>query len=94
MSKTSGASVASARGMPPRLVFSRPGGNIGCVMDMRELWELLMDRKTRRLWQSWEDYMREGVRREEFRDSLSQLLEGEDPEFTQYIRALAEAERR
>jgi hypothetical protein len=174
--------------MPPRLVFSRRGGNIGCVMDMRELWELLsyvvtviffpfallvfiyeqrkerrnedeeifqrlsdeyreflklvldnadlqllrresarrefteeqkerrlaifgilislferayllvyeekMDRKTRRLWQSWEDYMREWVRREEFRDSLSQLLEGEDPEFTQYIRALAEAERR
>jgi hypothetical protein len=188
MSKTSRASVASARGVPPRLVFSRRGGNIGCVMDMRELWELLsyvvtviffpfallvfiyeqrkerrnedeeifqrlsdeyreflklvldnadlqllrresarrefteeqkerrlaifgilislferayllvyeekMDRKTRRLWQSWEDYMREWVRREEFRDSLSQLLEGEDPEFTQYIRALAEAERR
>ena len=35
-----------------------------------------MDRKTRRLWQSWEDYMREWVRREEFRDSLPQLLEG------------------
>lgn len=51
-----------------------------------------MDRKTRRLWQSWEDYMREWVRREEFRDALPQLLEGEDPEFTDYIRALAATE--
>lgn len=52
-----------------------------------------MDRKTRRLWQSWEDYMREWVRRDEFRDALPQLLEGEDAEFTDYIRALAESER-
>jgi hypothetical protein len=58
------------------------------------VYEESMDRKTRRLWQSWEDYMREWVRREEFRDSLPQLLEGEDPEFTEYIRALAEMERR
>ena len=53
-----------------------------------------MDRKTRRLWQSWEDYMREWVRRAEFRDALPQLLEGEDPEFTDYIRKLADTERR
>jgi hypothetical protein len=58
------------------------------------VFEEKMDRKTRRLWQSWEDYMREWVRREEFRDALPQLLEGEDPEFTDYIRALAESERR
>jgi hypothetical protein len=38
--------------------------------------------------------MREWVRREEFRDALPGLLEGEDPEFTQYIRALAEMERK
>jgi hypothetical protein len=52
-----------------------------------------MDRKTSRLWQSWEDYMREWIRRREFRDSLPQLLEGEDPEFTEYIRALADSEQ-
>jgi hypothetical protein len=57
------------------------------------VYETKMDRNTRRLWQSWEDYMREWVRREEFRDTLPQLLEGEDPEFTEYIRALAESER-
>ncbi|MEY4939006.1 MAG: hypothetical protein RIQ93_741 [Verrucomicrobiota bacterium] len=52
-----------------------------------------MDRKTRRLWQSWEDYMREWVRRGEFREALPQLLEGEDPEFTDYIGRLASTER-
>jgi hypothetical protein len=57
------------------------------------VYEENMDRKTRRLWQSWEDYRREWVRREEFRDSLPQLLEGEDPEFTEHIRALAKTER-
>jgi hypothetical protein len=58
------------------------------------VYEENMDRKNGRLWQSWEDYMREWVRREEVRDSLPQLLEGEDPEFTEYIRALAEMERK
>jgi hypothetical protein len=48
-----------------------------------------MDKKARRLWQSWEDYMMEWVRRSEFRDALPNLLEGEDEEFTQYIRQLA-----
>jgi len=49
-----------------------------------------MDKKARRLWQSWEDYMLEWVRRVEFREALPNLLEGEDEEFTQYIRQLAE----
>jgi hypothetical protein len=48
-----------------------------------------MDKKARRLWRSWEDYMIEWVRRVEFRDALPNLLEGEDEEFTQYIRQLA-----
>lgn len=48
-----------------------------------------MDKKARRLWQSWEDYMREWINRAEFRDALPSLLEGEDEEFTQYIRQLA-----
>jgi hypothetical protein len=57
------------------------------------VYEENMDRKTERLWKSWEDYMREWVRRAEFRDALPTLLEGEDPEFTDYIRNLAAAER-
>jgi len=48
-----------------------------------------MGKKARRLWRSWEDYMIEWVRRAEFRDALPNLLEGEDEEFTRYIRALA-----
>ncbi len=51
-----------------------------------------MDKQTRRMWQSWEDYMREWVRRTDFRDALPSLLEGEDEEFTHYIsRLLLEA---
>ena len=48
-----------------------------------------MDKKARRLWRSWEDYMLEWVRRVEFRDALPHMLEGEDEEFTHYIRQLA-----
>jgi hypothetical protein len=51
-----------------------------------------MDKKERRLWQSWEDYMREWIRRPDFHAALPQLLEGEDLEFTEYIRKLAESE--
>jgi len=53
------------------------------------VYEEKMDKKARRLWRSWEDYMIEWVRRAEFRDALPGLLEGEDEEFTQYIRELA-----
>lgn len=56
------------------------------------VYEQVMDRQARRLWQSWEDYMREWVRRADFRDALPQLLEGEDEEFTLYIRNLAETD--
>jgi hypothetical protein len=52
-----------------------------------------MDRQARRLWRSWEDYMREWVRRADFRDALPDLLQGEDEEFTRYIRELADANR-
>ncbi|HSY53790.1 MAG TPA: hypothetical protein VNW23_07205 [Opitutaceae bacterium] len=58
------------------------------------VYEEHMDKQTRRMWQSWEDYMREWVRRAEFRDALPQLLEGEDAEFTRHITKLAEAERK
>jgi hypothetical protein len=53
------------------------------------VYEEKMDKKARRLWRSWEDYMLEWVRRAEFRDALPNLLEGEDEEFTRYIRQLA-----
>jgi hypothetical protein len=52
-----------------------------------------MDKRERRLWQSWEDYMREWLRRPDFRAALPELLQGEDPEFTDYIRRLADSER-
>jgi hypothetical protein len=57
------------------------------------VYEDRMEKHTRRMWQSWEDYMREWLRREEFRELLPTLLEGEDPEFTQYIRDLAASEQ-
>jgi hypothetical protein len=57
------------------------------------VYEDKMDRQTRRMWQSWEDYMREWVRRAEFRDALPEHLEGEDEEFTRYVQQLVAAER-
>lgn len=53
------------------------------------LYEPNMTSKKNRRWSSWEDYMREWCRREDFRTSLPLLLEGEDPEFVEYIRMLA-----
>jgi hypothetical protein len=52
-----------------------------------------MNARQRRRWASWEDWMREWCRREDFRNALPSLLEGEDPDFVAYISALAEAER-
>lgn len=52
------------------------------------VYEEQMSRQVRRLWQSWEDYMREWVSRAEFREALPELLEGEDDEFSEYLRAL------
>lgn len=51
-----------------------------------------MDRQTRRLWQSWEDYMREWCGRKDFRDALPELLRGEDEDFRAHIGRIAEAE--
>jgi hypothetical protein len=50
-----------------------------------------MSAKQRRRWSSWEDYMREWCRRDEFRALLPTLLGGEDAEFGHYIRNLASA---
>jgi hypothetical protein len=53
------------------------------------LYEPRMSSKQQRRWSSWEDYMREWCRREDFRALLPVLLPGEDPEFVTYIQALA-----
>lgn len=58
------------------------------------VYEENMDKQTRRMWQSWEDYMREWMRRADFRDALPSLLEGEDEEFTRYISELMSEEQR
>jgi hypothetical protein len=47
----------------------------------------------RRRWNSWEDFMREWLRRDDFYFRLPQLLRGEDREFAAYLQRLAEVER-
>ena len=44
----------------------------------------------RRRWLSWDDFMREWCRREDFRTALPQLLQGEDADFAAYISAIAQ----
>ena len=56
------------------------------------VYEDKMDRQTRRLWLSWEDYMREWCRRKDFRDVLPELLRGEDEDFAAHIGRIAEIE--
>ena len=53
--------------------------------------ENLTGKKLRR-WLSWEDFMREWVRRDDFRESLPAMLPGEDPDFAAHIRRLAAEE--
>lgn len=52
-----------------------------------------MTEAERRRWNSWDDYMREWCRREDFRNALPLLLRGEDPEFQDHLRRIAEQER-
>jgi len=51
-----------------------------------------MDKQQRRLWQSWEDYMRDWCKRRDFREALPELAEGEDPDFARHIFRLADVE--
>ena len=44
----------------------------------------------RRRWLSWDDFMREWCRRDDFRTALPLLLQGEDADFAAYISAIAE----
>lgn len=55
--------------------------------------EDMADKQLRR-WRTWEDFMREWCRRDDFRGLLPQLLQGEDEEFAAYIRRLADEEQR
>lgn len=52
-----------------------------------------MNRQQRRLWLSWEDYMREWCRREDFRSALPELMQGEDPDFVETLRRIAREEQ-
>jgi hypothetical protein len=55
------------------------------------VYEEHMKKQTRRLWSSWEDYMREWCQRSDFRRALPDLLEGEDPDFRAHIESIATA---
>lgn len=46
-----------------------------------------------RRWNSWDDYMREWCRRDDFYNALPLLLRGEDPGFQSYIKRVAHEER-
>jgi hypothetical protein len=43
----------------------------------------------KRRWASWNDYMEEWCRREDFTNKLPVLLKGEDPEFVSYLKTLS-----
>ncbi len=53
-----------------------------------------MGKQQRRMWQSWEDYMREWCTRADFRSALPELLKGEDEDFAAHLRRVAEEEAR
>lgn len=53
------------------------------------VYEDSMDKQTRRLWLSWEDYMRDWCRRPDFLAVLPELLEGEDDDFRCHIQDVA-----
>lgn len=53
------------------------------------VYEEHMDKQTKRLWATWEDYILFWCRRVDFRQVLPELLVGEDPDFSGYIRKVA-----
>lgn len=56
------------------------------------VYEEKMDRQSQRMWQSWEDYMREWCARRDFRETLPELLKGEDEDFCAHIQKISTAE--
>ena len=57
-------------------------------------WRPQMSATEQRRWNSWDDYMREWCRREDFANALPFLLRGEDAEFQSYITRVAGEEGR
>ena len=53
------------------------------------IFEEKMNAQTKRLWSSWDDYMRFWCRRRDFGSELDELLQGEDPDFVKYIKQVA-----
>lgn len=53
------------------------------------VYEEEMDSRTKRHWSSWQDYIQFWLRRPDFRKALDSLLEGEDPDFQNYMRSLS-----
>jgi hypothetical protein len=56
-------------------------------------WSPNMTAEQARRWNSWEDFMRDWVRRDDFYYRMPELLRGEDPQFVAYLTALAQSER-
>ena len=56
-------------------------------------WRERMTEVEARRWNSWDDYIRDWCRRENFFNALPLLLRGEDPAFQKYILRVAEEER-
>jgi len=56
------------------------------------VYEDVMTKQAARLWQTWEDYIRSWCRRSDFREQMTALLEGEDPDFQTYICRIAQEE--
>jgi hypothetical protein len=48
-----------------------------------------MTAQQKRRWHSWDDFMREWCRRDDFRTALPALLHGEDADFAEYIRRIS-----
>lgn len=53
------------------------------------VYEENMDKQTKRLWATWEDYIIFWCKRDDFRKILPELLVGEDPDFSGYIKKAA-----
>jgi len=47
-----------------------------------------MSKQTQRLWATWEDYIRFWCKRSDFREALPELLQGEDPDFANYMKKI------
>jgi hypothetical protein len=56
-------------------------------------WSEDMTPEQARRWNSWEDFMREWIRRDDFYACMPELLRGEDRQFAEYMRKLAQEER-